>query len=77
VLDTLWRHGVRPTVRTRPEVVRGFVRDLYCYEIRQLRERLRRREFPKTEYAGRVEQLRDRYRVLALLPHQLLEDQEG
>jgi hypothetical protein len=73
VLDELSRHGVRPTGRSRPELVRGFVRDLYCYEIRVLREQLRRREFPRTEYADRVAALRNRYRVLSLLPREFVE----
>jgi len=66
VLEHLLRHGVRPTDRTRPELVRAFVRDLYKYEIRVLRERYIRREFPKREYADRVDALRRRYPVLAL-----------
>ena len=74
VLPALARHGVRPTGHTPPEVVRGYVRDLYKYEIRTLRERYMRREFPKREYADRVDELRQRYSVLALLPHQLIEE---
>ena len=66
VLEQLLRHGVRPTDRTRPGLVRDFVRDLYKYEIRCLRERYLRRDFPKIEYAGRVDALRQRYPVLAL-----------
>jgi hypothetical protein len=73
VLELLWRHGVRPSPRTRPELVREFVRDLYRYEIRVLRGRMLRREFPKSEYAGRVETLRRRYPVLRLLPRQLVD----
>ena len=73
VLQELERHGVRPTPHTSPELVRGYVRDLYKYEIRTLRGRYLRREFPKHEYADRVDQLRQRYAVLALLPHQLIE----
>ena len=60
------RHGIRPTVRTPPELVRGFVRDLYCYELRVLRDRMLRQEFPKQEYAGRVIALRDQLPVLSL-----------
>jgi hypothetical protein len=74
VLDALQRHGVQPTRWTRPELVRDFVRDLYKYEIRALRERMLRREFPKHEYAGRVEELRQRYGVLALLARQFTEN---
>lgn len=73
VLAHLLRHGVRPLPHTRPELVRNFVRDLYKYEIRCLRERYLRRDFPKTEYAIRVDDLRRRYPVLALLPREFLE----
>jgi hypothetical protein len=73
VLEQLLRHGVRPTGRTRPDLVRDFVRDLYKYEIRRLRERYLRREFPKVEYAGRVDALRRRYPVLALHSREFVE----
>ena len=73
VVDHLLRHGVRPTDRTPPRLVRNFVRDLYKYEIRSLRDRYLRREFPKIEYAGRVEELRIRYPVLALQPREFLQ----
>ena len=74
VLEQLLRHGVRPTDRTRPGLVRDFVRDLYKYEIRCLRERYLRRDFPKTEYAGRVDALRQRYPVLALQAREFVDD---
>jgi hypothetical protein len=73
VFEHLLRHGVRPTDRTSPRLVRNFVRDLYKYEIRSLRDRYLRREFPKIEYAGRVEELRLRYPVLALQPREFVE----
>jgi hypothetical protein len=73
VLRAVEQHGLRPTVRTPPELARGFVRDLYCYELRVLRDRLLRQEFPKQEYAGRVTKLRDHYRVLSLRPHEWLD----
>ncbi len=73
VLAHLLVHGVRPTGHTRPELVRDFVRDLYKYEIRCLRARYLRRDFPKTEYAGRVDDLRRRYPVLALQSREFLE----
>jgi hypothetical protein len=73
VLAQLMAHGVRPTERTSPQLVRDYVRDLYKYEIRSLRERYLRKEFPKIEYASRVDDLRRRYPVLALLPHEFLE----
>jgi len=66
VLSALWRHGVQPTSRTDPELVRAYVRDLYKYEIRKLRERYLQNEFPKQEYWDRVDALRRAYPVLAL-----------
>jgi len=66
VLSALWRHGVQPTSRTDPELVRAYVRDLYKYEIRKLRERYLQSEFPKQEYWDRVDALRRAYPVLAL-----------
>jgi hypothetical protein len=75
VLEQLLRHGVRPTVQTRPGIVRDFVRDLYKYEIRCLRERYVRGDFPKHEYAARVDALRRRYPVLALHAREFVEAQ--
>jgi len=72
VIELLWRHGVHPTANTRPELVRDFVRDLYKYEIRCLRARMLSLEFPRNQYADRVDNLRRRYPVLALLPRQFL-----
>jgi hypothetical protein len=66
VLDRLWAHGVQPSARTRPDLVRDYVRDLYKYEIRRLRDRYVRREFTKPEYAVKVDALRRQYPVLAL-----------
>ena len=73
VLRELIRHGVCPTERTPPDLVRDYVRDLYKYEIRRLRDRMLRGEFPKDEYAARVDELRRSYPVLALLPPQFVE----
>ena len=73
VLARLWAHGVHPTDRTPPELVRDYVRDLYKYEIRCLRERYLRREFPKLEYSVRVDALRRDYPVLALHARDWLE----
>jgi hypothetical protein len=73
VLRELERHGVRPTPETSPQLVRDYVRDLYKYEIRQLRTRMLAEEFPRVEYSARVEALRNRYPVLALLPRQFVE----
>jgi hypothetical protein len=46
---------------------RAFVNDLYTWELRRMRDALLRGEFPKREYAGRVEALRrQRYWVLSV-----------
>lgn len=66
ILEQLWRHGVRPTSSSRPEIVHEFVSDLYRYELRRLRERLLRKEFQKPEYYGRVVELRKRYLVISM-----------
>ena len=73
VLAALARHGVMPRPHTRPELVREYVRELYKYEIKRLRARLLNGEFPKVEYAGRVDALRRQYPVLALQPYQFVE----
>lgn len=73
VLAELARHGVKPLPHTPPELVRGYVRELYKHDIKRLRARLLRGEFPKSEYAGRVDALRQQYPVLALQPSQFVE----
>ena len=74
VLAALLAHGVRPTTATNPELVRAFVRDLYRYEIRRLRERYIRGEFPKKEYGRRVDALRRQYPALALRAQEWVEN---
>ena len=61
-----------PDAATRPELVHEFVGDLHRYELRRLRDRLLSKEFPKPEYYGRVVEIRNRYRLLALKPHELV-----
>ena len=68
ILAELERYGVRPTSATPPELVHEFVSDLYRHELRRLRDRLLRKEFPKHEYFGRVVELRKRYRVISMRP---------
>jgi hypothetical protein len=77
VLEQLLRHGVRPTEHTPPGLVRDFVRDLYKYEIRRLRDCLLRGDFPKVEYAGRVDALRRQYPVLALSAREFVDAAPG
>ncbi len=72
ILEILWRHGVHPTPTTPPELVHEFVGDLHRYELRRLRDRLLRKDFPKPEYYARVVEIRNRYRILALKPSQLV-----
>jgi hypothetical protein len=73
VLARLETHGIRPRTTTRPELVREYVNDLYRYEIRKLRDRLLRGEFPKDSYYDRVVTLRNKYSILALKPGQFVE----
>jgi hypothetical protein len=72
VLDWLLRHGVRPTAVTPPELVHEFVSDLYRFELRRLRDRLRRGEIPKTGYYDRVVALRLAYPLISLTPAEWL-----
>lgn len=62
----LARHGVRPGPDTPPEIVREFINDLYVYEIRSLREKMRAGLIEKREYASYVDRLRRRYPILSL-----------
>jgi len=73
ILEQLLRHGVRPTERTRPELAHEFVGDLYRHELRALRDQLLAKAFPKPEYFERVVSIRNRYRILAMKPHEWLE----
>ena len=73
VLEQLQTHGIFPRATTPPELVREFVNDLYRYEIRKLRDRLLRGEFPKHTYFDRVVSLRNKYSVLALRPPEFVE----
>ena len=66
-------HGVMPKPHTPPELVHELVSDLYRYEIRRLRDRLVRGEFPRAEYAGRIVELRRRYPLVSLKPAQFVE----
>ena len=66
VLDALAGHGVIPRTATPPAVARAFLNDLYRYEIRRLRDRLRRGDLPRPAYAREVAALRARYPLLSL-----------
>jgi hypothetical protein len=73
VLEQLWLHGVQPTSSTRPELVHEFVSDLYRFELRRLRDRLVRKEIPKTGYYDRVVELRRKYPLVSMKPAEWLE----
>ena len=66
ILDELARHGLKPRPSSSPGQLRDAVRDLYKYEIKRLRGELLAGRFPRSEYAGRVLELRLRYRVLSI-----------
>ncbi|MCI0489405.1 MAG: hypothetical protein L0229_22660 [Blastocatellia bacterium] len=66
VLAALVRHGVMPDQKTPPELVHEFINDLYRYEIRKLRDRMRAGLIAKEDYASRVSELRKRYPILSL-----------
>jgi len=46
---------------------------LYRYEIRRMRQRLLRGEFVRSEYFNRIVELRRRYPLVSLKPHDFVE----
>lgn len=68
ILGQLLRHGIRPGPETRPAVIFGYLNDLYRYELRALRDQLRQRRFPQSEYFGRVVALRRKYVLVSVHP---------
>jgi len=68
ILVQLAAHGLRPSPATRPAFVLDYVNDLYRYELRRLRARLLRREFPQREYYGMVVDVRRRYPLVSVHP---------
>ena len=66
ILDELQRYGITPAESTDPQEVRDALNDLYLRDIRALKERLLEREFPQTEYADRVRELRKNYFLLSI-----------
>ena len=70
ILRGLAAHGVRPTPRTRPELVHEYVNDLYRFELRRLRARHVRGEIPKPVYSAHVVELRKKY-ILVSVPLRL------
>jgi hypothetical protein len=66
VLEALAGHGLRPGADTPLTLLREQINDLYRVEIRKLRDRCRAGEFPTTELAPRVVELRKRYLLLSI-----------
>ncbi len=66
MLAELSRHGLKPDEHTAPEFAKEFVNDLYLYEIRSLRKRMRAGLIEKSDYARSVRELRERYPILSL-----------
>ena len=70
VLELLWRHGVQPRDTTPPQLVHDYVSDLYRYELRRLRDRLRGGTVQKRDYYQHVVDLRHRYPLVSLKAHE-------
>jgi hypothetical protein len=66
LLDALTPFGLAPRATTPPSLVRDALNDLYRYELRRLRDRLRAGDVPKSAYHDRVISLRRRYWPLTL-----------
>jgi hypothetical protein len=66
ILEALAGHGLRPNPDTPVALLREQINDLYRIEIRKLRDRCRAGEFPTTELAPRVVELRKRYVLLSI-----------
>jgi hypothetical protein len=73
ILTQLAAHGVRPRPTTPPALVHELISDLYRYEIRRMRQRLIRGEFIRSEYFGRIVELRRKYPLVSLKPHDFVE----
>jgi hypothetical protein len=77
VLDALTRHGIVPLSETPPLFIRDQLNDLYRFEIRRLKSRLLRGEFPKKDYIARVLELRGKYLLLSVPVEEWTVDDEG
>jgi hypothetical protein len=62
--------GIAPARETPPRLVRDHLNDLYRLEIRRLKQALLAHAFPKSEYVGRVIELRRKYWPLSFTPDQ-------
>ena len=66
ILEALATHGLCPKADTPAARLREQINDLYRIEIRKLRDRCRAGEFPTSELAPRVVELRKRYVLLSI-----------
>ena len=73
VLAALADHGLSPGADTPLALLREQINDLYRVEIRKLRDQCRAGEFPTTELAPRVVELRKRYMLLSIPTAQWIE----
>lgn len=65
-LESLAGLGLAPTPATPPALVRETVNDLYRYQLRAVRDRLRAGGIEKTAYLDVVIALRKKYWLLSL-----------
>jgi len=65
-LEVLAGHGLQPTSRTPPAVVREALSDLYRFEIRRLRSRLLAGQVAREHYSDHVIELRRQYWLLSI-----------
>jgi hypothetical protein len=64
--DALAGLGFRPTPRTPPAFTRAAVDDLYRYELRRVRDRLKAGRLERSAYLAAVIALRRKYWMLTL-----------
>jgi hypothetical protein len=64
--DALRSLGISPTPRTPPALARGAADDLYRYELRRLRDRMRAGGIPRPAFLDLVIALRRKYWMLTL-----------
>jgi hypothetical protein len=66
LMEALTALGLAPTAHTPPAVVRDALNDLYRYELRRMRDRLRAGQMEKPAYLDGVIALRKKYWPLTL-----------
>lgn len=65
-IEALGGFGLAPTPETPPALLRDALSDLYRYELRSMRDRLRAGRIEKADYHGLVIATRKRYWPLTL-----------